>query len=463
MLWAAIFFPWWLLRIFRDYCCDGILAMKNILLSMYDQSRGGPGAMPPEPTPTPSVTGFGVAMKIPKEVEVPVRVKLETVEEIKRARTEDISQSLNLRVNKLTDIARFETDRKTQQTVQRSLNFLQNPIKAETPTERQKFMNIRSELFSRAIKEDKTAKQILSSLSTSRVEQTQKREEMLKYMPERVPVTHIVSLKVKVPRERVTSITNSYITAISAYEPAVKSFSEKVVLQPVQVRSILSSLDRNLNQPSGEVVQNIVKETGVDKKKVLAVIQEFLQTVKTKKDTTKSIADKEKMKEEDIEKIMLDQIPLAAQPEKHVEKTISIPPSVSIEEYEQVKKMWKDQYERGEVPLSGTIKSRDQWVEQDVVFITNTLNKLVSDIPEIRQEGLDELGYILPIFLINNLKGDQLLVYLKAKLEAAKEAASLFIQKKEEVESTKVEEFVDVAKPKAEEKEKAAEMKEENS
>jgi len=87
----------------------------------------------------------------------------------------------------------------------------------------------------------------------------------------------------------------------------------------------------------------------------------------------------------------------------------------------------------------------------------------VSDSPEIRQEGLDELGYILPIFLINNLKGDQLLVYLKAKLEAAKEAASLFIQKKEEVESTKVEEFVDVAKPKAEEKEKAAEMKEENS
>jgi len=133
--------------------------------------------------------------------------------------------------------------------------------------------------------------------------------------------------------------------------------------------------------------------------------------------------------------------------------------------------MWKDQYERGEVPVSDKIKSRDQWVEQDVIFITNTLNKLVSESPEIKQEGLDELGYILPIFLINNLKGDQLLVYLKAKLEAAKEAISLFFQKKagkEEAESAKVEEFVDVAKPKAtsdvakaEEKEKAAEMKEE--
>ena len=268
----------------------------------------------------------------------------------------------------------------------------------------------------------------------------------------------------KVPRERVVSITNSYFAAISANETVVKYLSEKAVLQPVQVKSILSSLDKNLNQSITDVVPSIVKETGLEKNKVMLVIQLFLQTVKAKKETTKSIADKEKMKEEDVEKIMLDQIPLAAQPEKHIEKTISIPPSVSIEEYEQVKKMWKDQYERGEVPISDKIKSRDQWVEQDVVFITNTLNKLVSDIPEIRQEGLDELGYILPIFLINNLKGDQLLVYLKAKLEAAKEVISLFFQKKEgkeEAENAKVEEFVEVAKPKTEEKEKAAEMKEE--
>src|SRR4030066_584385 len=109
--------------------------------------------------------------------------------------------------------------------------------------------------------------------------------------------------------------------------------------------------------------------------------------------------------------------------------------------------------------LSDKIKSRDQWVEHDVVFITNTLNKLVSDIPEIRQEGLDELGYILPIFLINNLKGDQLMVYLKAKLEAAKEALTMQTQKeevKQEVEKGK-EEFVEVAKPKTEEKEKVME------
>ena len=42
MLWAVIIFPWWLLRIFRDYCCDGIMAMKNVLMSMYDRMAPPP-------------------------------------------------------------------------------------------------------------------------------------------------------------------------------------------------------------------------------------------------------------------------------------------------------------------------------------------------------------------------------------------------------------------------------------
>ncbi len=176
------------------------------------------------------------------------------------------------------------------------------------------------------------------------------------------------------------------------------------------------------------------------------------------------IAKEQNIKEENVQKIIDEQLPVISQPEKHIEQTISIPPSVSIEEYEQVKKMWKDQYERGEVPISDRIKSRDDWLGQDIVFITNTLNKLLSDQPEIRQEGLDELGFILPIFLINNLNGDQLLVYLKAKLEAAKEIQTLLEQKeeiKEEIKEKKEEEFVDVEKPKTEEKEKEASIEEE--
>ena len=184
MLWAAIFFPWWLLRIFRDYCCDGINAMKNILLSMYDQTHGGIGPKAPPSAPNQVPSSMNTSMRMPKEVQVPLKVHLETMEDIKRTRTEDISKSLNLSMNKLTDIAKFETNKTTRESVTKTLDFLKQPTKAESPVERQKYMNIRTELFNRTVKQDKVARQILSSISSSALEQNTRKQELLKTVPE---------------------------------------------------------------------------------------------------------------------------------------------------------------------------------------------------------------------------------------------------------------------------------------
>lgn len=358
MLWAVTFFPWWLLRIFRDYCCEGIVAMKNILMSMYDQQRGSPPT-PPGPAPTP--TSIGTALKIPREVEIPMKVKLETVEEIKRAKSEEISRSLNMTATRLTDIAHFETNKQVNETVKKNINYLQNPIQAETITDRQKYMNLRTELYNRSLKNDTIAKGILSSISTSHIEQTERRKEILQSIKQVVPTIKLVTVTVPVPGEK------------------------------------------------GKV-KEVVKP-----------------------------------------------------PEKPIETLIPVPPTVSIEDYEQVKKMWKQQYVKGEVPVAENIKTREQWVNQDIVFITNTLNKLLSPNDELRQQGLDDIGYILPIFLINNLKGEELIVYLKAKLEAAK-AVQEEKQKEKEIEerlkSKAEEEFVEVSQPKEEEKVKEMKMEE---
>ncbi len=460
MLWAVTFFPWWLLRIFRDYCCDGIYAMKNILLSMYDQTRGGPSPQPPAPAPTPTATG--TAIKMPKEVEIPIKVRLETVEQIKRAETNEITRSLNLSVSRLTDIARFETDKQTKETVNKNLNYLQNPTRAETPTERQKYMNIRSELFSRAIKEDQHAKQVLSSISTSKIEQLQRRDEFLKSIPQTVPVTHIVSIKVKMPQSKVQSITSNYLHSASNNTSIINEVAEKAHFSQSQITSVITSLIGNIDKSTQDIIPKIIQETGLEKKSVVIIIQIFSKAIKENKQIAEEVAKSENMDVEEVEKIVINQLPIIAEPEKHIEETISIPPTVSLEDYEQVKKMWKAQYDKGEVPVSEEIKSRQDWVNKDILFITNTVNKLLSSSNELRQEGLDSLGYILPIFLINNLKGDEMMVYLKAKLEAAKEV-------KEEIEKEKIiaqqvevkkEEFVEVARPKEETKEK--EMKMEN-
>ena len=103
-----------------------------------------------------------------------------------------------------------------------------------------------------------------------------------------------------------------------------------------------------------------------------------------------------------------------------------------------------------------------QWVEQDIVFVTNTLNKLLSPDNNLRNEGLMDLEYILPIFLINNLKGEELIIYLKAKLEAAKSVKELLDKEKEITEKLQQkEELVKVAKGETKKEEKTMEMKKE--
>lgn len=119
--------------------------------------------------------------------------------------------------------------------------------------------------------------------------------------------------------------------------------------------------------------------------------------------------------------------------------------------------MWQEQYEKGEVPVSENIQSRTEWVDKDIVLITNTLNKLLSVDENVRQQGLDDVGYLLPIFMINNLTGEELIIYLKAKLEAAKAVMKQF-NKDKKVETDVEDEEDEVFVERAEKKEEAKTM-----
>jgi hypothetical protein len=464
MLWATIFFPWWLLRIFRDYCCDGIYAMKNILLSMYDQMHGGP-PNPPAPGPTPINTNFGTSMNISKTMETTIKNKLETTEQIKKVNTQEISRSLNLTATKLTDVARFETNKATNETVRKNLDYLQNPTKAETPNERQKFMNIRTELFSRAVKEDKTAQQIISATSSSKIEQLQKREEILQTSPQMMPVTSVVSIRVQIPQKKVSSVNAGFTDALTSRRSLLDDLAQTVKIPTAKVEAVMTAFKQRSDDTPLHLVDHIARETNLTKEQVGGVLQQAAKITQIP-EVVQEIGLKANLKPEEVQRIIANQIPLVVEPEKNIEQTISIPSNISIEEYEEVKKMWMEQYEKGEIPLTENITSRKKWVEKDIVFITNTLNKLVAVDDKLRNEGLDDIAYILPIFLINNLKGDELAVYLKAKLEAAKMIAEQMDREKEIAEKLKIESEketvnVDVARPKAQEAEKTMKMEEE--
>jgi len=392
-------------------------------------------------------------------------------EEIKKTKTEEISKSLNLSMNKITDIARFETNKQSNETIRKNLDFLSQPTKAETPTERQKFMNIRTELFNRTIKEDRMAKQILSSISSSHIEQTTRREELLRTVPQTSSLTQVVSYKANVSQDKISSVNNSFFSSVAANSSLVNTVSKNTNVSSPQIQSVISSLNQNvqnvaqatksintvsayspsisssqsvnssfvssvasnsnmvntiakntsasssqvqtvlasyknsisasapsttssssfktqtinqiyqatgisrekvesvikevdrvantpiLNQQvatPAEIITNVCKETGIEKTKVITVIKEVAKVAVADKDTIKKIAEKENLKEEQVKKIISTQTPLVTEPEKHIEQTLSIPPSVSIEDYEEVKKMWTSQYEKGEVPAGIT-------------------------------------------------------------------------------------------------------------
>ncbi len=462
MLWAVIFFPWWLLRIFRDYCCDSIMAIKNVLLSMYDQWRSG-GAPQPPTGPLQSLL-TGTALRMPQKVEIPIKVKVETVAEIKRTQTEDLVRSMDIHAAKLADVARFETDKTAHEKTSRNINYLQNPMKAETSTQRQKFMNIRNELLNRAIKDDRLAKQVLSSISSSKIEQAQTRENIIKNIPAAATTSQVVSVKVNLPQDKVASIIKSLSEVFTKESTIAAEVAQRTQAPVESIQKIFTSISQHINENPIKIVDKTAIETNISKEKVVQIVNEAYSLIGQKKDILATVAQQKGVRFEELEKIVEEQKQVLTTSQQNIEKTVVVPPTISIEDYEAVKKMWQQHYEKGEVPVSENIQSRDQWLNHDIVFITNVLNKLLSESEEIRRDGLDDLEYILPIFMINNFKGDEILVYLKAKLEAAKLVQEERQKEKEITQKLKEkEEFVEIPKAKEKEKEKTLEMSQEIS
>jgi hypothetical protein len=118
---------------------------------------------------------------------------------------------------------------------------------------------------------------------------------------------------------------------------------------------------------------------------------------------------------------------------------IPLPEEQSLDEYEEIRNLWVSQYEEGEVPTSEDIHTRLDWIRQDAIVITNILNKFLSKDEKMRQQALDDVGFIIPVFLINNLNGAQLITYLKAKLSAAKQVGKTLTKKQEVADQAVVE------------------------
>ncbi|MBP6993704.1 hypothetical protein KBB12_00490 [Candidatus Woesebacteria bacterium] len=682
--WAATWFPWWLLRIFRDDCCDGIYAIKNALYGYFDKpTKPSPSTPPPPhtpkfelPPPEPMQTRPETRSRDTKGQKVSA-VRLENFNTVRQAKTNDIVASLNLQATTLKDVAKLETNKTLITTAKQNLAMLTNPLTAQTAADRQKFLNLRTELFTRAsTKNDTFAQYVLSTTARSSQQYINKRNEIAKSMDSVInnitkqktinvvqsvsqstyaPITtssqmslsevnsvvnnqqsiesivnrtKVESSKIKeilqtyaqtagrpiskvvdqivtssqVTKEKVQDVlreaisivntdkivetTNRVVTNIIGNQSALQSISAGAGTTLVTTKQVLVTYLQHLNSSFNEVIERIAENTSVSKEKIRAVLKEtysvvmrahnvqriahsvqadkthvtemlgqidtFVATSKqkvgetvvelahsaesqvsvlkrvfadtavanyTKKLLRKSTSDTQlisliqqttglskKQVEEtvtnlsnaptitdvatldrlqkdagvstekalqivheavkhsqvatsvvapsdqqdsEITQMLEQQLETVLNPESQIDQTIPLPEEEqSLEEYQEIRQLWIEQYRTGEVPLSEEVHNRLEWIEQDVAVITDILTKLISKDENMRQQALDEVGFILPVFLMNNLSGLQLITYLKAKVSAAKEVRVELRQKQsEQLDEDNLEEVTRMAGP----------------
>ncbi len=95
--------------------------------------------------------------------------------------------------------------------------------------------------------------------------------------------------------------------------------------------------------------------------------------------------------------------------------------SVSLSDYEDVKKMWLDHYKNGEVPLGANTNSREEWIKMDVQKAEVAIGMLGNINPQVKQKGLEMVAALLPFLLLGGFSEQETITYLKAKVEAAKQ------------------------------------------
>ena len=113
--------------------------------------------------------------------------------------------------------------------------------------------------------------------------------------------------------------------------------------------------------------------------------------------------------------------------------TINRMQTVAVEDYEDVKKMWEENYRAGDVPISDKVKSREAWISQDAKKMQSVIELIGSGDEERKKQGLEELAVVLPFLLLGGFSDQETTVYLKAKLEAAKKVL-IELEKKEGLE-----------------------------
>ena len=410
MLWVVIILPFLLLQIFLDFINDfsfGESALIKQLVAGGSSLVGrGTGGQPPPPATQPE----GVARPLPfisGKITIP---QIQTNEVIINAQaanirgaqmSSDFLRLANLSIPTMRDIAKYETsllssDIGKHQDIARlheTLEGIANPRRVTVPTQRERYNQLQERLKQEAQRGDPLANSILSAAKAVSRTGVAPSIETAKLSGVLAGLSNLGSVSSAGEREKLSSIKSALTEAQQKGDPLANS--------------ILSAMQKG--------------ETGIDE----SLKQKLLEAKEKGSQLAVSILEAAGGAELKTEA----NFPAANRVQ-----------AVSIDDYESVKKIWQENYQKLDPPktIEGKQKNRKEWVAGDIEKISETINLLVSSDPQNISKGMETVGAILPFLLIGGFAQTEVIAYLKAKLEAAKTVVEE-ISKKEEEELTTLE------------------------
>lgn len=457
MLWAVIILPFVLLRIFLDYLFAVSLSessmMKQFVNTAFPILKYGlknPPTISPPPIKSPPFAGLARALpfinKLPDvnnlSEQVPVsQSKILSFDKTAEAankqpfifsvpqttnrasldRTKEILKSINITIPTLRDIVRFETSLKSEdikkheevKTMADNLSKIANPSNITIPSEVHHYNDLKTALQTESIVNKNSFAQSVLNAASSVVE----RKETIKIAEKLKQFLNPSNISSPQERLQFTEIRDRLVRESTVNN---NSFA-KSVLSSINNIETVTSKDRQILE-TDRVVEKLVEEKQKGNSLASAVLNAAVPSVKTASGIAVSKGVTTPLK------------PVIALP------VVNRVQQVSLDDYEAVKEMWTENYQKQDVLVSmtGAEQTRKEWINEDMNKVAETINMLTLSDPKKVEEGMKMVGEILPFLLIGGFSQTEIIAYVKAKLQAAKAVLSE-IEKKEEEEETQVE------------------------
>lgn len=419
MLWMVILLPWVLLQIFLDYAMNYNYAENPAFKGLMGWANRVKGPQPPPPPspkkPGPDIppmkkpiippippAGAGLARTIPTESTAVYKQPSLVIKPMP-----SFVQTLrmtNLSVPTLRDVARFETAMVSNRAsevheisrVKDTLTKLSNPANITNATEKTKFNEVRERL----LKESQSGNIMASTIMNA---------------------SNVMNI-----------VNNTTSQVTNQVRESIQNISHPETVVNMQARQKFVSLKEALTSAS-EKGDQFAKDTLNSMSNVLSAATPQAQQVEVKKLQQKLTEEKQKGNElaKQLSTYVGQQTTQAVLPQQNKVQT------VSLEDYEAVRKMWEKNYQTMDVPQSidkGQV-SRKQWIQDDINDISKTINMLSSSDPEVVDQGIQEVSNILPFLLMGGFSLSEIVAYLKAKQQAATDSLEQVKAKEAEDES----------------------------